>query len=156
MPDDVTEKLKARSILERITGLIHAERPVASLAVALNETRDKTLAVRLEVADNSYTRRKGLLGRDGLEPGSGLWIYPCESVHTFAMRFSIDLVYLDRNYVVKKLRSSVPPGRLSACLSARSVIELPAGTIEATGTEVGDHIAIRRLEWKGTRTEQAL
>ncbi|MGC8548237.1 MAG: DUF192 domain-containing protein [Acidobacteriaceae bacterium] len=134
-----------------MTGLFRKEPPAPALAVALNETRGKSLATHLEVADNSYTRRKGLLGRDGLEAGSGLWIYPCESVHTFAMRFAIDLVYLDRDGVVKKLRSSVPPGRLSACFSARSVIELPAGTIEATGTEIGDRIAIGRVQAKGVR-----
>lgn len=122
----------------------------------MNETRGKALATQMEVADNSYTRRKGLLGRDGLAPGTGLWIYPCESVHTFAMRFAIDLVYLDRDCVVKKLRSSVPPSRLSACFSARSVIELPAGTIEATGTEIGDRIAIQRLKRGDVREERAL
>ena len=117
--------------------------------MAVNQTRGKTLATQLEIADNGYTRRKGLLGRDSLAPGAGLWIYPCESVHTFAMRFAIDLVYLDRDYVVKKLRSHVPPARLSACLFARSVIELPAGTIEATGTQIGDHIAIQRPKARG-------
>ena len=112
------------------------------MATAYNETREKHLATELEVADNPYTRRKGLLGRDGLAPGTGLWIFPCESVHTFSMRFAIDLVYLDRQSVVKKVRSNVPRGRISACFSARSVIELPAGTVEATGTEPGDRIFI--------------
>jgi uncharacterized membrane protein (UPF0127 family) len=139
-----------------MAGLVGLERTDAVPAVALNETRSKPLATQLEVADNPYTRRKGLLGRNGLAPGEGLWIYPCESVHTFAMRFAIDLVYLDRNCVVKKLRSNVPPGRLSACLWARSVIELPAGTIEATGTEIGDRIAIQRLKPEGTVRGQAL
>ena len=83
------------------------------------------------------------MGRDSLAMGSGLWIYPCESVHTFAMRFAIDLVYLDRNCVVKKVRSSVPPRRLSACFTARSVIELPDGVVAATGTTAGDRISIQ-------------
>lgn len=132
----------ARSPLQRMTGLFHREHPAPALATAYNLTKDKPLAADLEVADNAYLRRKGLLGRDGLAPGSGLWIYPCESVHTFAMRFAIDLVYMDRDGVVKKVRSRVPPGRLSACFSARSVIELAAGAVEATGTAVGDRIAI--------------
>lgn len=116
------------------------------MATAYNETREKHLATQLEVADTPYTRRKGLLGRNGLDPGTGLWIFPCESVHTFAMRFAIDLVYLDRKFVVKKVRSRVPPGRISACFSARSVIELPAGTAEATGTKAGDTICVSRLQ----------
>lgn len=127
-----------------MTGLFHKQRPAPSLATAYNSTRGKCLAAHLEVADNSYTRRKGLLGRDGLAPGAGLWIYPCESVHTFAMRFSIDLVYLDRRCVVKKVRSDVPPGRISACFTAHSVIELRAGTIAATETSPGDQISIER------------
>ncbi len=62
----------------------------------------------------------------------GLWIVPCESVHTFFMRFSIDLVYLDRSMKVRKVRTSVPPWRISACFLAHSVIELAPGTIKAT------------------------
>ncbi len=103
-----------------------------------NRTRGTVLATRLEVADDASRRSKGLLGRDGLEVGQGLWIVPCESVHTFFMKFPIDLVYLDRKNRVKKVRSAVGPWRLSACLSAHSVLELPAGTIRATLTEVGD------------------
>ncbi len=61
-----------------------------------NVTRGTVLATRLEAAHTGAKRRKGLLGRDGLAAGDGLWIAPCESVHTFFMRFPIDLVYLDR------------------------------------------------------------
>ena len=142
MENNIVTEAKARSILQRVAGLFRRTPPAPKLATAYNETRGKHLAMHLEVADTAYTRRKGLLGRDGLAPGSGLWIFPCESVHTFAMRFAIDLVYLDRHCVVKKVRSSVPPGRLSACLTARSVIELPAGTVESTGTMAGDRISI--------------
>ncbi len=70
--------------------------------------------------------------------GGGLWIVPCESVHTFFMRFAIDLVYLDRKNKVKKVRSAVGPWRVSACLTAHSVLELPAGTIRDTLTKAGD------------------
>ena len=106
----------------------------------LNITRGTVLAMRLEVAHTGPSRRKGLLGREGLESGEGLWIAPCESVHTFFMKFPIDLVYLDRKHTVKKVRSSVGPWRLSGCLTARSVVELPAGTIRATRTEPGDTV----------------
>lgn len=103
-----------------------------------NLTRNTVLATSLEVADSGEKRNKGLLGRKGLAPGGGLWITPCESVHTFFMQFPIDLVYLDRKKQIKKLKSSVPAWRLSACLSAHSVLELPAGTIRSTQTDYGD------------------
>jgi uncharacterized protein len=106
----------------------------------LNLTRGTILATRLEAARTSATRRKGLLGREGLLPGEGLWIAPCESVHTFFMRFPIDLVYLDRKLKVKKVRHSVAAWRMSACFAAHSVLELPAGTAAAARTERGDSV----------------
>jgi uncharacterized protein len=104
----------------------------------INRARGTVLATRLEVAASGSKRAKGLLGREGLGSGEGLWIVPCESVHTFFMRFAIDLVYLDRKNKVKKVRSSIGPWRISACLSAHSVLELPAGTVHKTVTEAGD------------------
>ena len=80
-----------------------------------------------------------------LEAGAGLWIVPCESVHTFFMKFPIDLVYLDRQRRVRKVRHAVPAWRMSACLSAHSVLELPAGTAKQTGTAVGDELEIEKL-----------
>jgi uncharacterized membrane protein (UPF0127 family) len=71
-----------------------------------------------------------------------MWIVPCEAVHTFFMQFAIDLVYIDRKHRVRKVRSCVPPWRISACLSAHSVVELPAGTVQATQTERGDELEI--------------
>ena len=103
-----------------------------------NLSRHAVLATRMEVADSGPKRNQGLLGRERLSLGEGLWIFPCQAVHTFGMRFPIDLVYLDRKKRIRKLRSKVPPGRLSACLSAHSVLELPPGTIRATQTQPGD------------------
>jgi uncharacterized protein len=115
--------------------------PAGPLQV-LNVTRGTLLAARLETAHTGPSRRKGLLGRKCLDPGTGLWIAPCESVHTFFMKFPIDLVYLDRKYIVRKVRSNVGPWRLSGCLSARSVLELPAGAIRESRTEAGDTLEI--------------
>jgi len=109
-------------------------------------TRQTLLVTRLEVAGSGAARRKGLLGRDGLGPGEGLWIVPCESVHTFFMRFPIDLVYLDRNNRVRKVRQAVGPWRISACLAAHSVLELPAGAIRATQTRWGDVVEMGPAE----------
>ncbi len=69
-----------------------------------------------------------------------MWIVPCEAVHTFFMRFAIDLVYLDRKNRIKKIACGVPPWRLSACLSAHSVLELPSGTVEISKSCRGDFI----------------
>ena len=103
-----------------------------------NLTRASVLATSMEVADTGTKRNKGLLGRKRLSPGEGLWIIPCESVHTFGMQFAIDLIYLDRNNRIKKLRQNVVPWRVSACLSAHSVLELPSGTIRETQTQLED------------------
>lgn len=70
---------------------------------------------------------------------------PCESVHTFFMKFPIDLVYLDRSRKVRKVRHAVPAWRLSACFTAHSVLEFPAGTVQASGTEPGDQLVIEKL-----------
>lgn len=116
-----------------------AEEPDVRLKVS-NLTRQTVLADRVEVADHGAKRRKGLLGRTGLGPGEGLWIVPCESVHTFGMKFPIDLVYIDRKYRVRKVRSAVPPWRMSACLSAHSILELAAGGAGAARTVKGDQL----------------
>jgi uncharacterized protein len=99
----------------------------------------------VEVADRGPARTRGLLGRQSLRQGEGLWIVPCEAVHTFGMRFAIDLVYLDRRNVVRKVRSSVPPWRLSGCLRAHSVIELAAGTLKSTPVHPGDTLQLAPL-----------
>ena len=107
-----------------------------------NLTRQTELATCAEVASSSAARQKGLLGRTGLPEGGGLWIVPCESVHTFFMKFSIDLVYIDRKKTVKKVRSNVRPWRLSACLTAHSIIELPSGVIARSQTAPGDTLEL--------------
>jgi uncharacterized membrane protein (UPF0127 family) len=107
-----------------------------------NLTRNTVLGSRVELAGTAATRGKGLLGRQGLSPGQGLWIVPCESVHTIGMKFSIDLVYLDRKHCVKKIRHSVPPWRMSACLSAHSILELPSGVIRDSQTQPGDQLQL--------------
>jgi hypothetical protein len=111
----------------------------------MNLTRHVEIGGRIEIADKGERRRKGLLGRSGLAAGEGLWIVPCEAVHTFGMRFAIDLVYLDRKNRVVKTRSGVGPGRLSACLSAHSVVELPAGTVQSKAIERGDLLELMRV-----------
>jgi uncharacterized membrane protein (UPF0127 family) len=107
-----------------------------------NQTRNAVLGDAVDVADTSAKRRVGLLKHESLEPGDGLWIIPCESVHTFFMKFPIDLVYIDRKKKVRKVRHAVPAWRLSACFTAHSILELPAGTAQRTGTQPGDELVI--------------
>lgn len=112
---------------------------------AHNLNRGTALVTRLKLADTSRQRRKGLLGRSALEPGEGLWIFPCESVHTFGMRFSIDLIYLDSRQRVIKLQTSFSPWRMSVCIRAKSVLEVRAGSIQHSATCVGDQLEISRI-----------
>jgi len=111
-----------------------------------NRDRGTILAEKAEVADTSAKRRTGLLKHSRLEPGEGLWIAPCEAVHSFGMKFAIDVVYLDRKKRVRKIRKEMVPRRLSACLSAHSVLELPVGMIESSRTEPGDQLEFEKLE----------
>jgi hypothetical protein len=110
-----------------------------------NQTRGTILGEAVEVADTSEKRRTGLLKHKRLEPGQGLWITPCESVHTFFMKFPIDLVYVDKQHKVRKVRHAVAPWRMSACLLADSVIELAAGSAKLSGTQAGDALAVETV-----------
>jgi uncharacterized membrane protein (UPF0127 family) len=112
--------------------------PATSRLAVMNETRGIAVARCVSRASTSETRRKGLLGRESLLPGEGLWILPCEGIHTVGMRFAIDLIYLDRGRRIRKVVRNVRPWRISLCLSAHSVLELPAGAAEAGTCQVGD------------------
>jgi uncharacterized protein len=104
------------------------------------------LADRADIANSSATRRTGLLKHTGLAAGEGLWIVPCEGVHTFRMKFTIDVLFLNKKRVVLKTRPDMVRGRISMCLRAHSVLELPAGTISATGTVAGDQLELEKFE----------
>jgi hypothetical protein len=85
------------------------------------------------------------MGRDAGDFGAGkaLWIVPCHGVHTLAMRFPIDVLYLDRNKVVVHLEQTLKPWRVAPVRrAAASVLELPDGTLHSTGTVLGDVLDI--------------
>lgn len=105
-----------------------------------NPGRGVTLAGSVSLASDSGRRRKGLLGVSNMDRDSGLWINPCEAVHTFGMRTAIDVLFLDRHYRVRKIRHKLGPNRISFCFSASSVLELAPGTISAAGTQVNDRL----------------
>ena len=110
-----------------------------------NRTRDAVVAAAADVADSSRTRRDGLLKRSGLAPGEGLWIVPCEAIHCFFMKFTIDVLFLSKSKQVLKAKPSVKPWRVAACLKAHSVLELPEGQIASTGTCAGDQLEFEKL-----------
>jgi uncharacterized membrane protein (UPF0127 family) len=107
----------------------------------LNRTRNNHIAVDAECADTLFSRLRGLMARpsNAFTEGQGLWILPSEGIHTFGMRFPIDAAYLDAKGKILRVYHGLRPWRLAAVtLRARSVLELPAGTLKRTGTEAGD------------------
>lgn len=107
----------------------------------VNETRGTVLAERAEVARSFWARLIGLMGRTGLPDGGGLVIEPNGSVHTFWMRFPIDVIFTDREGVVVGMREAMPPNRpFAGARRAHRTLELPAGTIAATATQRGDQL----------------
>ena len=97
---------------------------------------------RCTVAESSLARLRGLLGRDGLEPGEGLLLRPASAVHTYFMRFPIDVVFLDRALVVLGISDGVDPWRATSCRGAKAVLELPAGESSRRGLAVGDQLTL--------------
>jgi uncharacterized membrane protein (UPF0127 family) len=112
---------------------------------AFNRTRRSYLATNLRVAGTHWSRLRGLMLTDpsGFSDGQGLWIVPSHGVHTFAMRFPIDVLYLNAESVVVYMKQNLQPWRVAAVRhQAASVLELPGSTLEPTGTVVGDEIEI--------------
>ena len=108
----------------------------------VNARNGAVLADRLGSAFDSKSRRTGLLGRSDFEDGEALVIAPSNSIHTFFMRFSIDVVFARRDGSVVSVRHAVKPWRLAASPRAYLVIELPAGTLARTQTRGGDRLTI--------------
>jgi len=106
-----------------------------------NRTRGETLAANVSLADTPRARRVGLLRHNKLDPGEGLWIYPTQAIHTFGMRFPIDVAFLDRHLRVTRIYHGLKPFRLTAfAWGSRSVLELAQGSLARTQTSVGDEL----------------
>ena len=111
--------------------------------IAYNATRGAAIATTVEKADTPASRSKGLLGRESLPEGEALWIVPCPMIHTFFMKFPIDVLFLDADLKVRKVIEDMRPWRLSPwVLSARSVLELQGGALKGA-VRVGDMIEMR-------------
>ena len=110
----------------------------------LNRTRETIPGERVSVVATTVRRMVGLLGKPHLDPGTGLLIVPSQAIHTVAMHFDIDVVFLDCDWRVVYLRRAMAPYRMTGLhWSARCVLELPAGVIGATATAVGDQLSIQ-------------
>jgi uncharacterized membrane protein (UPF0127 family) len=106
-----------------------------------NCSRHTMLAANVRLADSPRSRRIGLLHHEMLDADEGLWIYPTQAIHTFGMRFPIDVVFLDPNLRVKRIYHGLAPFRLTTFVwGARSVLELASGSLAGTGTTVGDEL----------------
>ena len=112
----------------------------------VNSRTSLILADHLIPAFDSAARRTGLLRHGGLPEGSAMIIAPSNAIHTFFMKFPIDVLFVGRDGRVRKVRAAVRPWRMSAALRAYAVIELPAGALHRTNTVVGDTLVIRSSE----------
>jgi uncharacterized membrane protein (UPF0127 family) len=114
---------------------------------AWNETRGTTLVDQGRIARSFWARGKGLLGTKSLAPGDGLLIEKCSSIHSFWMQYPFDALFLDRAGRVVHRVERMKQNRMSRHVwSAKSVLELPAGVIAATGTLMGDVICWEALD----------
>lgn len=112
-----------------------------------NISKGNIIASRGRVADSFFTRLKGLIGREELDKNEGLCIKPCKGVHTFFMRFNIDIVFVDENGVAGEIVRNLKPNRVSKYISDTSyVIELSEGMCEEINIEIGDKIELRRID----------
>ncbi len=109
----------------------------------VNQTKRTVLAESVVIADTPFKRIKGLLGRKDFKEGEALIIKPCNSIHTFFMRFPIDVLFVAQDNRIIKAISYLGPFRLTSIyFNASFAIELPAGTIQSTSTQQGDCLTI--------------
>ena len=105
------------------------------------EGHSEPLASRIQVANNPWSRFWGLMPRTNLEPGEGLWIVPCDSVHSCFMRFPFDAIFLSKEGEVLKVIPAMKPWRCSPLVKgARQVLELPSGFANEQGIDMNDRL----------------
>lgn len=103
----------------------------------------QVLATQVWIADTSWSRAKGLLGRPSFPITDAMWIRPCNSIHTFFMKFPIDVAFVGRDLKVKRLIANIEPGQLVWPIwSAHSVFEFAAGFLERNPIHVGDQLHV--------------
>ncbi|MGC2112764.1 MAG: DUF192 domain-containing protein [Candidatus Korobacteraceae bacterium] len=108
-----------------------------------NTSRGSVLGDRIRIAGNAWSRAVGLLGQTSLDSGDGLLIDPSSGIHTFGMRFAIDVIALDGHLRVLGLWEQLGPFHIAGVSwKTRCVLELPIGTIRNSGTRIGDQLEI--------------
>lgn len=107
-----------------------------------NIANGHVVADSVEFALSRSARRRGLLGRDSLADGHGMLIAPCSSIHTWFMRFPIDVIFVTRAGRIVKLCRQVVPWRLVFGWGAYATVELPSGALDRSGVSVGDRLEL--------------
>jgi uncharacterized membrane protein (UPF0127 family) len=100
---------------------------------------------RLEIARTPFQRMRGLLGRSGLPAGEGMLIERCSSIHTFFMKFALDVIFVDSDWEVRRVVRGLQPWRLANSFGASRVVELAAGALDGTDLTSGDEIEIKEI-----------
>lgn len=114
---------------------------------AVNKSNGAVLGTCIQVADRLWSRARGMLGRPAPPDGAGLLLRPCHSVHMLGMRYALDVAFLDHDERIVAAYSALQPGSRSRWHgNAYQALELPTGTLERTGTAVGDLIALSPQE----------
>lgn len=114
--------------------------------MVFNLSRTKLLCSQAKFARHFFNRLVGLLGKKEMQEGEGLIIYPCNMVHSLGMKMSIDVLFLNKAHEVVYGMESMTPNKISPCIKDASyVIELPAGLIAQTGTQLGDSILCKTI-----------
>jgi len=108
----------------------------------MNERTHEPVATALELAVTRRARRRGLLGRNGLDDSEALILAPCTAVHTAFMRFAIDVLFLDRDGCAVKIVPDVAPWRIAAAARAYAVVEMAAGSAKRHGVQLGDRLYV--------------
>jgi hypothetical protein len=104
----------------------------------IDKTNSKCISADARVAKTFFQRLVGLLSRASLSTEEALIFYNVSSIHMFFMRFPIDVLYLDKEMKVLKIKHSLLPWRMSSCLGAKTTIELPAGKAKESLVKIGD------------------
>jgi len=113
--------------------------------ILFNATKKTTVSDRCHFANNVFKRMIGLLNRKALAQGEGLLLDRCYGIHTFGMRFPIDVVFLDKELRVMRVVTALPPWRSCVVKHAVYVLELPVGSIQRSQTLAGDQIQMRAV-----------
>ena len=110
-----------------------------------NQTKDTIVVKHLEIAMDPWSRMRGLLGRNIFDEGHGLLIEECWMIHTWFVKFPLDIVFIDRELRVRKTVAGLEPWKFTWCWASAHTLELPAGTLERISVDIEDVILIEKI-----------